>query len=283
MTYNQIDKYKQLQIPSDYIVIESLNIKEDRDNPGYRIAPQERITPQKELFYNGEAHLIACVTSTSRNVDGTETIILDNDMHFTKYNGWRIILRKGLPQDEKRYKFIMLSPQNQNNVLGLSSEPYLFRVVDANKDAEDVLEREKEEVDFKYKVITLPDVIAKEIARTLGVSEDNANTARSRLLTLAKHNIDALKEAILSYEAKQLRPSPVDSADKLGTIKRAFELKKIDFDKDKSVVHLTGRGRKTIYESLDEDGSPKPLALEDMAYEIEDDAYESLLQTFKVR
>lgn len=283
MNYNKIEKYKELQIPSDYVVIESLNIKEDPDNPGYRIAPQERITPQKELFYNSQAHLIACVTSTYKNIDGTETIILDNDMHFTKYNGWRIILRKGVPQDEKRYKFIMLSPQNQNNVLGLSSEPYLFRVVDANKDAEALLNKKKEELEFNQKIITLPDGIAKEIAKTLGVSEDNANTARSRLLTLAEHNIGALKEAILSYEAKALRPAPVEPTDRLGTIKRAFELKKIDFDKEKSVVHLTGRGRKTIYESLDEDGSPKPLVLEDMAYEIEDDGYESLLQAFKVR
>jgi hypothetical protein len=281
MNYNNIEKYNELHIPSEYVVIESLNIKDDPDNPGFRIAPQERIVPQKEIFHNGKSYVICCVESTTRTLEGKEEIILDNGMHFTKANAWRLILRRGVPLDEKRYKYLMLSPQNQNNVLGLDVEPFAFRVVDDNKDAEMFFEKEKEEIEFRNKIVSLTDKAAIEIAKNLGLAEDNPTTAKTRLLTLAKNNMPTLKAALLAYSPTAPTTAQIDPANKLATIEKAFNLKKIKFNREDGVVSLNSFGKAHLFKVADEEGNPKDIDLEEFADEISNEAYEKILQSFK--
>lgn len=279
--YNQIKEYNTLHIPEDYVVFESLKIKEDPDNPGYKIAPQERVTPSEEIFYDSKTHLICCIESTTKNIDGSDNVIYDNNMHFTKQNGWRIILRKGVPLDEKRYKFLMLNPKNKNNVLGITSDEFQFKLVDEVGDAKAQMLKEQKEIEFKHKILSLSDNVAINVAKTLGVDTKDGNVARSRLLTLAKNNPQALETAIDSYEVTLVgTKTQVDFEDKAATIQKAITQKKVAFNRETGVLYLTSKGNAHLFKVVDDDGIPKDIDFDDVADEISDDAYERIIQSF---
>ena len=227
---NEFKEFKETVIPKGQIVqFVALNIKEDLENPGRTIYPLMFLSPRDSIFFNNKIEEIGVVIGGTKENPIYDTIV------FKPESDGKITLNSGNPIDEKRYAYLTFSNYNESNPHRNKDVTPLFRLLDVQKEEEELFDLAELEDSTIALVYTLSKKQLQAVSavldfNTAGLSD---KAIMMNLRGLAKTQSKVLNDAINKIGKKE-GEQPVD--DNLKKLNQAFLKRRIKNDKEAKEV-----------------------------------------------
>lgn len=232
--FNQWKGIDAIQIPEGKVItLQLLNIITDPDpeNKGRKIIPNQLIRPTCSIFREGKTYNIAAIDTVDMagNVTFSRIFISGASAGFLR-------LRSGNPKDERLWKFLSICDENESNSLRNTDVKALFKVVDEEKDSEQVLKDEESVLKAKMLILNYSDADVKKVAKKFEVEGISISDMKSKLLKIAEKKSDAIVSANNELIAVPTKEKSVIS-DSVQPIKDAIKSGKLRVDKDIKEVY----------------------------------------------